>query len=105
MKKIGINNFSILVGRNYFDGWSKSENLLLYRKNIAILRDINNEPKEQYFITFNDFVKLGSVNMTIKKVFFEEITNKGYPRQPYFINAFDDFYKTWRNSTSLNFIF
>ena len=106
MKKIGINNFSILVGRNYFDGWSKSEKFtFIPRKNIADSSRYQQwNPKEQYFITFNDFVKLGSVNMTIKNsFFFEEITNKGYPRQPYYINAFDDFYKTWRNSTSLNF--
>ena len=72
MKKIGINNFSILVGRNYFDGWSKSEKFtFIPRKNIADSSRYQQwNPKEQYFITFNDFVKLGSVNMTIKIVSF-----------------------------------
>ena len=43
MKKIGTNNFSILVGRNYFDGWSKSEKFtFIPRKILLTPRDINN---------------------------------------------------------------
>jgi len=97
---------SLSGGRNYFDGWSPSDNFRLIPT--ATIADTNRhkqwKPKEQYFARVQDvFTKKDWSIRTYADFFFEEILNRGFPRLPYYENAFDDIYNTWRNSLGLDF--
>lgn len=94
-------------GRNYFDGWRTGDNsFYVEKKRIADhLRFKDWKPKEQYFST----LLYGHYFKNIKLVytgdyFYEQVTNRGLPRLPYYETALDDYYNTYRvnNSISLN---
>ncbi len=94
------NSFNLSGGRNFFDGWSSSDNFTILPK--PMLADSNRfkqwKPKEQFFSKFIYDKNLDNLDLKIfGEHFSEKITNRGYPRLPYFENAFDDFYYTWRN--------
>lgn len=108
LANISLNNhqFSFSGGRNYFDGWSPGDGFRLIPK--ATIADTTRfkqwKPKEQYFARIQDLFKRNSSSIRLYADFFhEEILNRGLPRQPYDETAFDDVYKTQRNSVGLDF--
>ncbi len=101
-------NYLISLSRNYFDGWSDSENFtIIPKKNLADSNRFKQwKPKEQY--QFNTKINRSWENISVKissNHFIENITNRGLPRKPYSINAFDDYYKTYRNNISSHLSF
>lgn len=106
--KIGFSKAKHFIGvsggRNFFDGWRPSDKPFhVETKGIAdSTRYSNWKPKEQYFAALN-------YNYSFKKLklgytgdyFFEKITNRGYPRMPYFETAFDETYVTNRFNNSI----
>lgn len=92
-------------GRNYFDGW-RTDDKPFYIEQVRLadsLRYKNWKPKEQYFGTiyyghyFNK-LKFGYTG----DYFYEQVTNRGLPRLPYYETAFDDYYTTNRINNLLN---
>ena len=99
------NFFSFSGGRNYFDGWSQGDEFSFIP--IAQLADTNRvklwNPKEQFFAKIQ-FQKIYS-NLKARayyNFFDEKVTNLGFPRLPYYENAFDDYYYTRRNDLGLD---
>lgn len=84
--------FLINGGRNFFNGWSE--------KDTSRRKDW--KPKLQYFSSYKAqrILKKGTIALN-GSYFYEKITNKGLPREPYFENAFDDYYYTKRLNQSL----
>lgn len=84
--------FGASMGRWFFDGYDQDKTR----------RDVAWNPKEQYFgnikygLTFKRMRLMYSTN-----IFNEKITNRGAPRAPFNVNAFDDYYYTFRNANSL----
>jgi len=99
------NFFSFSGGRNYFDGWSQGDEFSFIPT--AQLADTNRvklwNPKEQFFAKIQ-FQKIFS-NFKARAYydfFDEKVTNLGFPRLPYYENAFDDYYYTRRNDLGLD---
>ena len=99
------NFFSFSGGRNYFDGWSQGDEFSFFPT--AQLADTNRvklwNPKEQFFAKIQ-FQKIFS-NLKARayyNFFDEKVTNFGFPRLPYYENAFDDYYYTRRNDLGLD---
>jgi outer membrane receptor for ferrienterochelin and colicins len=81
-------------GRNLFQGYDV----------IDTSRNIQWNPKEQYFANFQAIQKFGDHSIRLSSMFFDEfILNRGSLRPPYFESAFDDKYKTRRLTNSLFF--
>ena len=102
--KKGKINLVTDFGRNYFDGWTDGEDFnIIPKKNLADSSRYKKwKPKEQYFITVKNSFKNNKIYSELRLAsFYETILNRGYPRPPYFENAFDDFYKTYRNNISI----
>ena len=103
--KLSKSTISISGGRNYFDGWNTTDPFIKFPKESPA--DTNRyqswKPKEQYFgrIQLNYITKKLELTPFIDH-YQEKITNRGYPKSPYFITAFDDFYFTNRTNTGLN---
>ncbi len=84
--------FGINAGRWFFDGYDQDKDA----------RDLLWNPKEQYFGTVKygySFKRLRLLYST--SLFNEKITNRGTPRAPFGVSAFDDYYYTFRNANSL----
>ena len=104
----GKNNWSISLGRNYFDGWSPWDPMFHFDR--QILADQSRfqqwKPKEQLFAKLQYHSKLGeNTKLSYRaSIFDEQINNKGMPRAPYYDKAFDDIYSTLRadNQLALN---
>lgn len=80
-------------GRYFFDGYSETDTS----------RNQEWKPKEQYFGSMKYGYGFKRLNFTAKgDAFYEKITNRGKPRPPYFITAFDDYYYTQRYSGLLS---
>lgn len=99
--KLNNKTLSIDAGRNYFDGWSKNEDFRIFPT--SELADTNRakqwNPKEQYFGNFQYYIKSNKFTSRFYyDMFYEKIANLGFPRMPYYENAFDDFYYTKRNN-------
>lgn len=97
--------FSLVGGRNYFDGWKQGDRPFLIDK--VAIADSNRvkdwKPKEQYFGTAFIGRKIKNVNVGLSSdYFYEQIMNRGAPRMPYYETAFDDYYTTGRFTNSLN---
>jgi len=88
-KRFKRSNFIVSAGRNYFDGWSNDESE----------RYLDWKPKEQWFgsakyIWFYHQSRF----MFSTHIMDEKLTNKGLAvYTPYYIYAFDEYYKTRRN--------
>ncbi len=98
--------FSIHGGRNYFDGWSTGEPLtVLPKSKVADSGRFQTwKPKEQFTLGLDYTFQFKNTTISPSVHFFKEkITNKGLPRAPYFIQAFDDFYFTNRNDQGVSF--
>jgi len=93
-------------GRKYFDGWSKNDDFNLFP--VSQLADTNRvkswNPKEQYFGKVQYSYKTDN---SLLRVFYdsfdEKISNFGFPRLPYYENAFDDYYFTKRNNVAIDY--
>lgn len=104
---VNRHNLQISGGRNYFDGWKKSElPFSLPKSRLAdSLRVQQWKPKEQFFAGISYQYSFKKLDLGVKSAWFDEvILNRGYPRLPYGETTFDDYYKTLRldNSLSLN---
>lgn len=103
----GIKNHSFVLsgGRNYFDGWTASDHFFEFpRQTLADSGRVKNwNPKEQYFMNVQYSFSHGSWNYRPYFDFFQEkIVNRGTPRAPYHVTAFDDHYRTWRKKGGLD---
>ncbi len=79
-------------GRYFFDGYSP----------IDTSRFQLWKPKEQIFGDVSYVHSFDKLNFRVNsRYFFEHIWNKGQPREPYFENAFDDHYRTFRLTNSM----
>lgn len=107
--KIGLkrkdNLFTLSAGRNYFDGWSDNDDFtLLPEERVADIYRVSQwKPKEQYFARGFFKTRVGKTNIALQSQYFDEkITNRGTPRGPLYISAFDEYYTTERLDNSLN---
>ncbi len=100
------NNFnnitsSFELARNYFSGWSENNEFSLLPQSEPA--DTNRfktwKPKEQIFNKLQISSKQTKYNSRgYFEHFYEKITNRGFPRSPYFETAFDDYYYTYRTN-------
>ena len=100
------------INRNYFDGWRPEEKPFHIEK-VKIADSTRHKlykPREQIFGGLKIRQRVNNVKheeglyITADfRLFQEEIENRGVPLAPYFIRAFDDYYKTlrWDNSISV----
>lgn len=91
-------------GRNFFDGWHPNDTFWDDTK--PQLADTNRvktwNAKTQNFGRFHYAYQ--SKKWTFRyqpALFYEKITNRGRPQQPYYENALDDQYVTWRSDQSI----
>ena len=92
---------SYQFGRKYFNGWSEGQDFSILPQ--AMPADTNRykqwKPKKQFShklnYTFNK--RKYTLNSYIES-FSEKITNRGVPQEPYFENAFDEYYYTYRTN-------
>lgn len=97
----GAHGFTLTGGRNFFDGWSPSDAFFTFpEKTIAnASRSKEWNPKEQFFVSGQYQYKHKSWTFRPNAEWFqEEIVNRGLPRAPYEVTAFDDHYLTERIS-------
>ncbi len=82
-------SFDLSGGRNFFDGYSE----------VDTMRFKEWKPKEQYFGMLQYGYSLRRLNLSLTgNAFYEKITDRGKPRPPYDISAFDDYYYSQRYS-------
>ena len=101
-------SISLSAGRNYFNGWSMGETISIFPKKTLANETRFKEwkPKEQFF--YQGTYRYNKTNIEILSNysgFYEQIINRGLPREPLLNNAFDDYYTTLRNtfSTTANY--
>lgn len=100
------NKISVFGGRNYFDGWTNTDPWLEFPKEkIADSGRFQTwKPKEQFNAGINYTFQIKRTSISpFADGFWETIHNKGLPRPPFFITAFDDFYYTHRSNQGINF--
>lgn len=100
------NKISVFGGRNYFDGWSARDPWLEFPK--EKLADSGRfqtwKPKEQFNAGINYTFQVRRTSISpFADGFWETIQNRGLPRPPYYISAFDDYYHTRRTNQGVNF--
>ncbi len=99
--------FSFLGGRNYFDGWKyEDQPFKIEQEKLAdSTRVMDWKPKEQFFGTafIGRQLKRTKLGFT-SDYFYEQIMNRGLPREPYYETAFDDYYTTNRFNHSLTLV-
>lgn len=102
--KKGAHIIELSSGRRFFDGWSPND--AFFKLPIArpadTCRSIQWNIKEQHFGKFGYTFRKGDFHFSpYTSSFQEKITNRGYPQLPYYENAFDDFYYTYRNNVGI----
>lgn len=98
-------SFSLSMGRNFFDGWSSDETYTIVPKETLAdtFRVQQWKPKEQLFGTVQYGWKSKKMDILYSTRVYQEIMlNRGMPRKPYFENAFDDIYATFRMDNNLS---
>ncbi len=92
-------------GRNYFDGWTDGHRpFRMEQPRIAdSSRYLQWKPRMQYSgaAQFIRYVDRGSFDIS-SDIFREKITSRGLPRAPYGETAFDDYFLTFRSSTTFS---
>lgn len=93
------------AGRNYFDGWSEDEDFSAVPESSPA--DSNRvsdwKPKEQHFADASYTFTRKSLSLRIFGDYFTEtVTNRGMPRAPYMVRAFDEYYHSNRYSAGLD---
>lgn len=98
-KNFKNNGFKLNVGRNYFNGFTDS----LFEDG-SKPRSLTWKPKEQYFtsLSFNQSIDKSLKLRLANDFFHEKVTNRGNLRPPLYITAFDQYYYTIRNTTTIN---
>ena len=98
-----IRNHSLTshIGRNYFSGWSVNDKFQIIPT--SQIADTNRfklwNPKEQIFGKLQYILSRDKIeNRIYADYFYEKILNRGMPKPPYFENAFDDHYYTYRKN-------
>lgn len=99
--KSSHNQYSLDLGRHFFDGWSPNDDFSLFPENT--IADTNRyklwNPKEKIFGKFQHIFNKRKFNWrSYYSDFYEKVTNKGFPRLPYYETAFDDYYYTYRKN-------
>ena len=95
---------SLSANRNYFDGWSVNEPYQFVP--VETLADTGRfktwKPKTQYTSRISYQRQIGKLLIRPHaSYFYEEVLNRGMPRQPYLVTAFDDRYRTTRYDAGL----
>ncbi len=91
--------FKLSGGRKYFDGWRPDAAFWSYpQETIADTnRFLSWNPKLQYIGELNYVTDIKNWKISpYFRYYQEKITNRGYPKSPYFETAFDDYYYTTR---------
>lgn len=104
-----IKNHSISAygARNFFDGWTPGDNPIEFpKKELADSGRFQQwKMKEQYLGGLKYGYKIKKMEFIPSlDLFREKIVNRGYPRAPYQISAFDDEYLTTRQNAGLEII-
>jgi outer membrane receptor for ferrienterochelin and colicins len=102
---IGNHGFTLSGGRNYFDGWSTEDEFIEFpKKRLADGNRVKEwKPKEQLFASIQYIFQHKSWTFRPYGEWFQEdITNRGAPRTPYYLSAFDDYYSTERNNIGID---
>ena len=100
-ENIKENAITYQFGRKFFNGWSSDQIFKLFPT--EELADTNRnkqwKPKEQisHKLSYKINKKLCSYNNFIER-FHEKITNRGMPQEPYYENAFDEYYHTFKTN-------
>lgn len=101
----GKHSISASGGRNFFDGWSPNESysFLPQSKPADTSRFLQWKPKGQYFgnLAYKYQFQKATVRVFADH-FRESIISRGLPRAPYYMQAFDEYYRTTRNSGGLD---
>lgn len=102
---IGKHHLTLSGGRNYFDGWTDGDPQFEFPKEKPAdsARFKNWKPKEQFVYGFRYQLQLKNWQFApFTDIFTEKITNRGMPKAPYQIIAFDDTYTTKRFNSGLH---
>ena len=96
---------SYQFGRKYFNGWSENQKFeLIPTSQVADTNRVKKwKPKEQIFHKIS--YKINKSNFQLNSYFdnfYEKVTNLGKPKEPYYENAFDEFYYTYRRNIGSN---
>lgn len=84
--------FKISGGRNFFEGYANQDTS----------RYKDWKPREQYFGNFLFTRRINHLKLSyIFDVFTETMTSRGAPQVPYYVTAFDTYYKTSRFSNKI----
>lgn len=102
--KVGKLRFNASLGRNFFDGWNPGDKFFFSPVNrmADTSRSSLWKPREQiigdlaFYLPIN---KYGNIRFN-HDLLIENILSKGAPQSPYFESAFDDYFKTFRNTNS-----
>ncbi len=103
--KIKKHNLTLSGGRNFFDGWSDTDDFFQFPK--SRLADTNRfktwKPKEQYFFDVRYSTQLKAWTFSPFVRYFDEIiVNRGLPLAPYNQFGLDDYYHTIRKDVGFN---
>ncbi len=105
-KRFNHHLIEIHGGRYFFDGWSPGDAFWSFPQTTIAdtLRTHLWKPKEQFFGGINYRYVRNSWNFRLNyEGYYELMTNRGKPQQPYLQRAFDDLYRTSRHTASLHF--
>ena len=90
--KVKRNLFKVSGGRNFFAGFANQDTS----------RYKDWKPREQYFGNFLFSRRIHHLKLSyVFDVFTETMTSRGAPQAPYFVTAFDTYYKTKRFSNKV----
>lgn len=103
--RLGKHQIRAEGGRHYFDGWDPSHSAFHFKKPIAdSSRMLLWKPKTQYFAGLNYRYNRKNTYLNYSGEFYhEDIINRGYPQQPFYESAMDDYYQTMRSNQRVNF--
>ncbi len=105
--RIKDHSISAYGARNFFDGWTPGDNPIEFpKKELADSGRFQQwKMKEQYLGGLKYGYKFKKMEFIPSlDLFREKIVNRGYPRAPYQISAFDDEYLTTRQNAGLEII-
>lgn len=96
----GKHTFMFSGARNFFDGWNPGESVTFLdfsKKTADLNRAVQWDPKEEYNGSWQYIYKRKKLSLRYKgDYFYDKITNRGLPAEPYYEKAFDDVYRTTR---------
>ncbi len=107
-KRLKNKIFTYQFERNFFNGWSDNQKFtLIPAEELADQSRVKTwKPKEQFVNKIQYNLKGEKLEIYNYIDFFsEKITNRGLPREPYFENAFDEYYYTYRTNLGSNINF